>query len=273
MITHTIELKVEKPISEIISLYPLGDIHLGNVGCDKNGLRRKVKEIAENPLAYWIGMGDYAEYIGYLDPRFEAENVDPEYKVHEFKYWGQRMNRDVVKELEPIKEKCLGMLRGNHEKTVSDKYLFDPALDLAERFKTKYLGYECMLRIYVIDGGGTKRYSFVIYAHHGFGGGRKHGAVINNLVDLSAFYEADLFITGHTHKTISTKTDYLFLNTKGNLYAKDRGFLVTGTFLRMKQEGMEGYEVRKGLPPTYIGTPHVKVHCDREWNHRFELVI
>ena len=270
MIVHKVEIKVK---TETIPwrLYPIGDIHLGNVGCDKAALRAIIKKVADDPAGHWIGMGDYAEYIGWTDPRFDAESIDADYKVNEFKYWGQRMNRDVMKYLEPIADKCIGILSGNHEKSVADRYLFDPARDLAKRLKTKYLMYECMLGFKVITDDGRTRYNFDAYCHHGFGGGRKPGGMLNNLVDLAAYYKVQLFIVGHNHKLIGTKTNQLRLTEKCKLKSDEIAFLVSGTFLRMKQEGMQGYEVKAGLLPTFIGSPYIEIWSHSNNNCRMEL--
>jgi len=275
LITHKVTINLDSTNTQTWRLYPIGDIHLGNVGCDKTALSRTIKTIKDDPLARWIGLGDYAEYIGWTDPRFEPESVDKEYKVNDFKYWGQRMNRDVIKHFEPIADKCIGLMSGNHEKTVADRYLFDPTADLAERLKAKYLGYECMIGFKVLRHTGRCDYGFDAYCHHGFGGGRKPGSVINNLVDLAAYYQANLFLTGHTHKIISTKINRLRLTEKCKLVSEDVAFLVCGTYLRMKQENMEGYEVKKGLPPTFIGSPYIEISNNKDMHggYNFELRI
>lgn len=272
MIIHTIEIKLDNYFDKW-SIYPIGDIHLGNVGCDKLALRKTVREVDEKKDAYWIGMGDYAEFITHLDKRFEPENVDAKLRVQELARLVKHQTEQVIQELSPIQDKCLGIKRGNHEKTVSDRGEDDPARDLAEKLNTKYLGYESMTRIYVSGKDGRKRYGFVIYCHHGFGGGKKPGSHANNMLDLATNYDADLFIMGHVHRIQSMKTARLSLNTRGTLLSKDVAFIISGTYLRMKQEGMEGYEVKKGLPPTTIGSPYVNIFCDHHYNVHFELVI
>lgn len=272
MITHTLEIKLDNYFDKW-SIYPIGDIHLGNVGCDKPALRKTVKEISEKKDAYWIGMGDYAEFIGHLHPYFEPENIDKDLKIQQLRHFAKHQVNEVFKELSPIKDRLLGIKRGNHEKMVSDKGDYDPAQELSEMFETKYLGYESMMRIYVSGKDGRKRYGFVIYCHHGFGGGKKPGSHANNMLDLATSYDADLFIMGHVHRMQSMKTARLSLNTRGTLLSKDVAFIISGTYLKMKQEGMEGYEVKKGLPPTTIGSPYVNIFCDHHYNVHFELVI
>jgi len=272
MITHTVDIALDNYRDEW-TIYPLGDIHLGNVGFDKLALRKTVQEIQKRENIVWIGMGDYGEFISHLDPRFDPENVDRKTKVQQLQFFAQHQVDEIEKELAPIANKCVGIKRGNHEKVISDRFLYDPAHDLAKRFNTKYLGYESMTRFYVSGKDGRKRYSVVAYAHHGFGGGKKPGSHANNLLDLAAYYEADLYITGHVHRLQSIKSTKLIINTSGKLLSRDVAFVNSGTYLRMKQEGMEGYEVKKGLPPTVIGSPHININYARHNSFSLEVVI
>lgn len=271
MITQTITLTLD-PYTTSWSLYPIGDIHKGHVGHDKNALRKVIKQIEDNPHAYWIGMGDYGEYIDWLDKRFDPNSVDKSVYVHEFKNVAQVLNRLIVTDLEPIKDKCLGLLRGNHEKTYAERKSFDPAADLAERFKVKYLGYEALTRITIKDIGGTNRYSLVVYTHHGFGAGKKPGSHVNNMLDMVLGYEADLYILGHDHRIITMKCMRKWLNTKGSLVNLPQCFLNSGSFLDMKQEGIEGYEVKKGMLPLPVGCPHANIKFKKKHNS-FEIEL
>ena len=46
-----------------IDLRPLGDIHLGNLGCDVDKYVRSIKYINDNDDCYTIGMGDYIDNV------------------------------------------------------------------------------------------------------------------------------------------------------------------------------------------------------------------
>ena len=264
MIKQLIDIQLENYF-DTWSLYPIGDLHKGHVGHDKFKLRKVVKEIEDNPNARWIGMGDYGEYIDWLDKRFDPDTVDKDMRVFEFKDIAQALNQRIIKDLEPIKDKCIGLLRGNHEKVYTDRKSFDPANDLAERFNVKYLGYESMTRISVKGPDGKRRYSLVVFAHHGFGGGKKPGSHANNMLDMVTGYEADLYILNHNHRIITMKSVRQHLNSSGNLVNKVQAFINGGSFLNMKQDGIEGYEVKKGLLPLPVGCPHVNISCD--WKH------
>ena len=56
---------------DTISIYPIGDIHAGTIHCVESDIKEKIREIKENPLAFWIGMGDLGEFITPSDKRWE----------------------------------------------------------------------------------------------------------------------------------------------------------------------------------------------------------
>ena len=57
------------------TLYPLGDVHLGNVACDESLFRAVVNRIADDDRALWVGMGDYCDFINRTDPRFDPDSL------------------------------------------------------------------------------------------------------------------------------------------------------------------------------------------------------
>ncbi len=150
MIIHKYKVELDNYWTDKWLIYPIGDIHWGHQGCDKVALRQTIRTVANNPYARWIGMGDYGEFITYQHPYFDPSSVDKSTRVWEMKQWARREVGKIADELYPIKDKCIGILRGNHEKFISDRGDIDPAQELAEKLQTKYLGYECMIRVYVL---------------------------------------------------------------------------------------------------------------------------
>lgn len=60
-----------------VQLVGLGDIHLGNINCDKEKFKEIVDWIASDPQRYWIGMGDYIEAIlpSPTEWRYDTRNI------------------------------------------------------------------------------------------------------------------------------------------------------------------------------------------------------
>jgi hypothetical protein len=47
--------------NEVVHIYPLGDIHWGSSGCDKDKLHEFVDMVKSKPTAYVVLMGDLLE--------------------------------------------------------------------------------------------------------------------------------------------------------------------------------------------------------------------
>lgn len=103
---------------DTFNIYPLGDIHAGAAHCAEHDIQRMVEQIKQDKMGYWIGMGDYADAILKDDKRFDIEGLAP---------WVKKDNivesqREWLKKLfEPIKDKCITLLTGNHEECFDDQ--------------------------------------------------------------------------------------------------------------------------------------------------------
>ena len=244
-----------------IRLYPLGDIHLGAAACDLGHFRRTVRQIAEDPHAYWIGMGDYGDLIMPSDPRWS-------FTGHDWKNLGfsnGRPNVDnlgdehrqmIARELDPIASKCVGILEGNHERMMSKHYFVDIARFLAHRFNAPFLGYTALLRLEIQSKRGPKDHGRVwnvtVFAEHGATGGGSDGNSLNKLQTRGNEFRADLFLKGHVHKLgISQRTELGWGQKR--LATRDRVFVLTGTYLKGYSEFETTYGEYKAYPPNEIG--------------------
>lgn len=269
---HTYEVKLPS-YAQPWRIYPIGDMHFSHQGCDRACLRRDIKEIETDENAYWFGMGDYDEYINFKDPRFDPSSFSKDERIDFLKSMGQKQTRRIVDLFEPIKHKCIGIVEGNHELAFRNHNDFDPAPEIAEQLKTKYLSYEALTRIYISGPDGRKRYSVVVFTHHGFGGGSTIGAGLNRMERLVINWDADIYITGHDHKLTSGIEPRLGINTSGKYTDKPVAFINSGTYLKTKQVGIQGYEVKRGGKPTPIGCSHITIWGNGERNFGMELAI
>lgn len=244
-----------------IHLYPLGDIHLGAAACDIDDFRRTVKQIAADPNAYWLGMGDYGDLIMPSDPRWA-------FTGHDWKRLGFTNGRPTVsdlgvqhrdlieRELAPIAPKCLGLLYGNHEDAFAKHYFIDVARYLADRFKVPMLGYTALIRLEIEIKRGQKDHGQIwpvtIFAEHGATGGGSDGNAVNSLQKRAVEFGADIYLKGHVHKYgISQRTE-LSWGPKA-MVTRDRVFMLTGTYLKGYSEFEVTYGERKGYAPSELG--------------------
>ena len=270
---HTYEVKLPESYFQEWHLYFIGDIHYTNIGCDKIALARDITKIKKNPLARWIGMGDYDEYITYGDPRFDPTSFTKDERIDFLKSMGEKQTRKIVSVLEPIKDKCIGIGEGNHELEYRKRHDHDPAASIAARLGAKFLTYEALTRIYVSGPDGRKRYSIVIYTHHGWGGGETPGAGLNRMSRLVINWDADIYVTGHDHKLATAVTPRLGISIKGKFTDRPVALIQSGTYLKTKQPGIQGYEVKKGHKPNPIGCSEMVIAGNHLSNFSIELKL
>ena len=72
-------------IGEKLNIYFLGDIHEGNCNHADAELKEAVRIIQNDPVGYWIGMGDYIEAINSKDPRFNPVEIAEYYRLKDLK--------------------------------------------------------------------------------------------------------------------------------------------------------------------------------------------
>ncbi|MDI6788785.1 MAG: hypothetical protein QME51_10480, partial [Planctomycetota bacterium] len=175
--------------------------HVGSSGFEGIGKRRLldyVDWIKRNPNTYWIGMGDMIEAINPNDKRWDERQI-ADYFKDRYSNTGDEQRKVLSKMLRPIKNKCLGLLQGNHEETLRLRYFNDQHSILCSELDTPNLGAICLLTLHFFrnksDG---SRLTFFI--SHGKVGGRLIGATVNALSRLSQDFDADIYMLGHSHR-------------------------------------------------------------------------
>jgi len=116
-----------------LNLVALGDLHVGHRNVDYDLLERVIDTIKDMPDCLWIGMGDWADCIVFRDKRFDLNAVDPTCMTPDRQY------RRVKELLEPIKDKCIGLLDGNHDYLFWRRYQHNYVDSLAYQLGVPYL--------------------------------------------------------------------------------------------------------------------------------------
>ena len=222
----------------------LGDIHLGNNNCDKRMVENVLNYIKTHKCT-WLGMGDYADAITPSDPRFDYRSIDRDYQTPQDQY------AKIYDWFKPIKNKCLGLLDGNHDILHWKKHAHNYVKELAEKLDVEYLTIDAFIRLYFSKFDAN----YDIYAHHGWTGSRTKGAKIMRIYDLESFlaHEYDM---GHIHDLgLVDKKVQLYVDK--DLEIKDRlsWYVLTGGFLRGYVKGQVSYVEEKTYRPTALGSP------------------
>lgn len=227
-----------------LAIYPLADFHLGDSSADFELIKKLIDTIAREKNAYCILGGDLmdAAIASSVGDTYGA-NIQP---MEQLKL--------CVKLFEPIKDKILCVLGGNHEDRIYKAdgidmtALMAAQLDISDRYSAT----TALLFIrFGHDAHHNSPFVYTLYAAHGAGGGRKEGGKINRLVDLAQIVDADVYVMGHTHQPAVIRNSYYRTNLlKGQATLVDRLFVNTASALRYG-----GYGDKQGYRPASNAYP------------------
>jgi len=249
-----------------IDITPLFDMHVGNAACDEVLLRQTVKRIESEENHYWIGGGDAGDFINRKDRRHrETAIASWLHGVDDL----ARMQRDrIISILEPIKDKCLGLLRGNHEDDFLRYHEVDIYTSMVDRLRIDHkvklmLGSQgfIVLRLNRKSEGAKKKgesWPIRIYCHHGYGGGRMEGGHALALGRIFKDYDCDIGLMGHRHVKQVLPRVQVAVTRDGRLYDRYQVGAFCGSFLRSYTED-EVYAEARGLPALPIGSIRIRL--------------
>lgn len=178
---------------EQLELFPLNDLHIGDPKTDEALFRRFIYYVAEAPNRFLIGIGDLMNNgIKSSVSNVYNETMSP----REQRKWLER-------ELQPVKDRILLLLDGNHEYRSKKEVDLSQTEELADNLGVRYFEDEAAIKIRFGKDCHSKSISYCIYVTHGATGGKRPGAAVNNLELLALSLEnCDVVIVGHSHKKI-----------------------------------------------------------------------
>lgn len=181
-------MKIYKHSMKDGKVYLLGDVHIGHIQADKENFKRAIKDISVSAGGddLVVFMGDLLDSVLPTDRRFDIRGFE---SMEEAKTWFDSV-------IEPLADMSALFLEGNHEYKISRNGDNPIKFFLHSRPKWEFGTYGA-----VIDLG--KSWGYV---NHGHGGGRYHGAKVNNIEREAGYFDgADFLFMGHVH--------WLFTNT------------------------------------------------------------
>lgn len=249
-------LKIDLPENlESIELHPLADLHLGDSMSDWEHIQAMLKHIKETPNAYCILGGDL------MDTAI-ASSVGDTYGAN---LCPMEQLRQCVNLFEPIKDKILCILHGNHENRIYKNDGFDITALMADQLGLRSRYSPTTALLFIRFGQNTsahhrRKVAYTVYATHGSGGGRKEGGKINRLADLAQIVDADIYICGHTHLPAVFRSGY-YRTSMANSSVQFVSKLFVNTAAALNYGGygdIQGYKpAAKENPIIYLdGTKH-----------------
>ena len=263
-----------------IRLWNFADLHLGCQGVAKRLLAEDVQKVADDPCSFWLGGGDYAEYISYRDPRFDPAVVDVDLAIEDLGSLGRKLTGAVRDIFWPIRHKCVGLMDGNHETNYQRRTDQQQLTHwLCTELGTAYLGYSCLFDIAFVRNPSMKVPTLVakapgpkvgnvwrqrVYAHHGVGAARSEGGKLNRLIEFMGRFDADVTFMAHVHDQTAKRK----VRLRGNaactkLVEVSQLGICTGSYLRAYAEGPAGYAEKAAYDPVPLGAVAAKFTPDK----------
>lgn len=218
-------------------------MHIGDMMCDFKLIQQTLDYIKNTPNAFAILNGDLMDtaICSSIGDTYGA-NLQPMEQL-----------KMCVKLFEPIKDKILCILPGNHENRtyksdgIDMTALMAAQLGLSERYT------ETTALLFVRFGLNNRgrKVCYTIYTTHGSGGGRREGGKINRLADLATIVDADIYIHSHTHLPAALKECFYRADPQNNAVAcVDKLFVNTAATL-----DYGGYGDKQGYKPASKDNP------------------
>ena len=226
--------------SDTFTIVPLADVHIGNAACDEGLFASVVKRIKDDPTCYWLGLGDYCEFINRSDRRFSVTSLADWLKVEHLADLAKAQRDRFLDYVLPIADKCIALVGGNHEAAIRKHYERAIHLEIVDaikqaaghppdyRMSLDYCGW-LQLRFRVDDK--HTRSTLNWYLHHGFVGGKLAGAKALNLQRWLWSHDADLVLFGHSHNTGTQVEAVESVNRFGKVVYQNRLGAYAGTFM------------------------------------------
>lgn len=235
MITRTF------PEKEDIEIYAISDVHLGAPECMEQEFIEFIKAVESKPNVYLILAGD-------LINNATKSSVT---NVFEERYRPAEQKKMIAKILEPVKDRILCAVPGNHEdrsgKDVDDDPMYDvlTKLDIEDRYRRN----RAILKIKIGNSRGKSRSNptYIFAVVHGTGGGALTGSGVNRAERYAYTFDGiDALVLGHTHKPLNTTPSKIRVDPHNNI-VKEVPFdvIVATSWLHYT-----GYAARKMLSPT-----------------------
>lgn len=194
-----------------IDIFPISDVHLGAMEHAETEWQSFIKSV-EKSNAYLILAGDLLNN-GVRTSKF-VNPFDEVLRPREAK-------RRMVEYLEPVKDRILCVVTGNHERRTLKDDDQDLSYDICSKLDIEHLyrenvAYMCLR----LGQRNTERKSIATYTFavlHGSGGGIYTGAAVNRNERFGNVIEGlDCLVAGHVHKGFVTKPSKIVIDPQNN---------------------------------------------------------
>lgn len=229
-----------------ITIYPISDVHLGSLEHNSKEWKKFVEKITNEPNSYIILAGDLMNNA----TRSSVSNIFEE------TLRPSEQKKRLIKYLEPIKDKIICAVSGNHERRSGKDADNDPMYDIMCKLDLEDLYRQNMAFVKIQLGTPEQMkkrlaatYTFAVT--HGSGGGIFTGAGVNKNERFGYVIDGlDCLIVGHTHKGAISKPSKIVIDPRNNTVSM-KSFTVVSSQSWMNYGG---YAAQKMLLPSSSAT-------------------
>lgn len=237
-----------------ITIYPIADVHLGAMEHAETEWQSFLKKV-ESENAYLILDGDLlnngirsCKFVNPFDERIRPRDA----------------KRMMVKYLEPVKDRILCVVTGNHERRTFKDDDQDLSYDICTKLDIEHLYRENIAYMRITCGqrkAGDRSKNRATYAFtvtHGAGGGIYTGAAVNRDERFGNTIDGlDCLVTGHVHKGFVTKPAKIVIDTRTGVVRMTNYTVVSC----VSWLNYGGYAARNMLLPAHVCDPQAIHLC------------
>lgn len=232
-IKYNVQTKSLKGSKEsVVRLYPLVCMHVGAAQCDMKFIKQHVKRLKDDPNGFGVYMGDGGECVTKLSKGDIYKQL-----------CGPQAQMDLLVEevLDPVADKLLFGIRGNHGNRIDKETGLGFDKNLCHRLGIPYLGVSCFANLTV------NRSAYDLYFHHGADSGTNLTAKIGKHEKFGHFIAADALFTAHSHIAVDLPPSALLSADNHNCRIETR--LRHGYICGSAYDSRSGYAEEKAYPP------------------------
>lgn len=229
-----------------IEIMPVADYHWADPNSDHDAIMKDIAYIRDNDNVFCVLNGDLLNCAIASSVSDVYARITPMEEL--------RICAELFK---PIAHKILCVVPGNHER----RHYRTNGIDITELMcreigiADRYSPTTALLFVRVGEQSGKfhgRKVPYVIHVSHGNGGGRKEGAKIQRLVELSLVVDADIYICGHSHLP-ALLPDRFFRSNANNSSVTQVERLYVNTSSKLQYSNSYGEVL--GMKPNSTATP------------------